>query len=94
MITRVSVVGIATITAALVILLSAFNGIESLIEKLYSDFDPAISIRSNAGKTFSSDQLPLTRLKKIEGVEHLTYYIEEIVVLKHEKKWVNARFRC
>lgn len=91
LITRVSVVGIATITAALVVLLSAFNGIESLIEKLYSDFDPAISIRSNTGKTFASDQLPLSRLQKIEGVEHLSYYIEEIVVLKHEKKWVNAK---
>ena len=36
-ITMISVVGIAIITAALVILLSAFNGIEKMIENLYSD---------------------------------------------------------
>ena len=90
MITRVSVVGIATITAALVILLSAFNGIESLIEKMYSDFDPAISIRSNTGKTFADDKIALSSIQKIEGVENTTFFIEEIVVLKHEKKWVNA----
>ena len=74
----------------MVILLSAFNGIESMIEKLYSDFDTDITIRSNAGKTFSENQLDFSTLLHVEGVKNVSRAIEEVVVLKHEKKWVNA----
>lgn len=90
LITRISVIGIAVITASLVILLSAFNGIESMIEKLYSDFDTDITIRSSVGKTFSEKQLEIESLYKVDGVKNLSKAIEEVVVLKHEKKWVNA----
>jgi lipoprotein-releasing system permease protein len=90
LITRISVIGIAVITASLVILLSAFNGIESMIEKLYSDFDSDITIRSTAGKTFPESQLDLKKIFVIEGVANVAKAIEEVVVIKHEKKWVNA----
>lgn len=90
LITRISVIGIAVITASLVILLSAFNGIESMIEKLYSDFDSDITIRSSNGKTFPENQIDIREILKIEGVSKTTRAIEEVVVLKHEKKWVNA----
>ena len=90
LITRISVVGIAVITAALVILLSAFNGIESMIEKLYSDFDPDVTIRSEVGKTFPEDLISFPELKKIDGVANISRAIEEVIVIKHEKKWVNA----
>lgn len=90
LITRISVIGIAVITASLVILLSAFNGIESMIEKLYSDFDSDITIRSTTGKTFPESQIDIRELLKIEGVAKTTRAIEEVVVIKHEKKWVNA----
>ena len=52
-ITRISVVGIAAITAALIILLSAFNGIEKMIEELYSEYDSDITIRAAETKTFN-----------------------------------------
>lgn len=83
-------IGIAVITASLVILLSAFNGIESMIEKLYSDFDADITIRSTNGKTFPESQIDLKEITKIDGVSNMTRAIEEVVVIKHEKKWVNA----
>lgn len=90
MITRISVVGISVTTAALVILLSAFNGIESMVEKLYSEFDSDVVIRSVKGKTFNENQINLNELRKIEGVKNVSKAIEEVVVLKNEKKWVNA----
>lgn len=90
LITRISVVGIAVITASLVILLSAFNGIEKMVESLYSDYDTAITIRSKNSKTFFENQLPIEKLKKVEGVHLLSKAVEETVVLKHEKKWLNA----
>lgn len=78
------------ITAALIILLSAFNGIEGMIEKLYSDFDSDITIRSEVAKTFPESQIDFKALSIIDGVENSSKAIEEIVVLNHEKKRVNA----
>ena len=83
-------IGIAIITAALIILLSAFNGIEQMIEKLYSEFDTDITIRIAEGKTFNEKRIDLVELNAIPGVENLTRALEEVVILKHENKWVNA----
>ena len=90
LITRISVIGIMVITAALVILLSAFNGIEKMIEALYSEYDTDITIRVEKGKTFSEDRLDISLISDLEGVDNITRAMEEVVILKHEKKWVNA----
>lgn len=71
--------------------MSAFNGIEQMVSKLYSDYDPAISMRSLEGKTFDSTTVNLTDLRKIPGVISLSKAIEETVIIKHGKKWINAR---
>lgn len=84
-------VGITIITAALVILLSAFNGIEKMIEKLYSDFDAPITIRSSQTKTFFENEIDFNQLATISGVKEYTKATEEIVVVKHEDKWANAQ---
>ncbi|WP_165366197.1 ABC transporter permease [Brumimicrobium glaciale] len=86
----ISVVGIAISTAALVILLSAFNGIEQMVIKLYSDFDPSISIRSAKAKTFNQGFIDLEKIKAVEGVQNTSRAIEEVIILKHEDKWVHA----
>ncbi len=90
-ITRVSVVGIAVITAALIILVSAFNGIEGMVERLYSEYDAAITVRSAKGKTFDATSIPFDQLQKIEGINHVSKAVEETVILMHQKKPVNAR---
>jgi len=85
------VIGIASITASLVILLSAFNGIEAMIEKLYSEFDSDITIRSNYGKTFLETQIDDKIFNQINGIEDFSRAVEETVILKKEDKWVNAQ---
>lgn len=62
-----------------------------MIEQLYSDFDPDIQITAKEGKTFDQSTLDLQRIVKFEGVSNVSRVIDEIVVVKHEKKWVNAR---
>jgi lipoprotein-releasing system permease protein len=90
-ITRISVVGITVITASLVILLSAFNGIEKMIEKLYSDFDATITIRSSERKTFFDSELNWNLIKNQPEIQLFAKAIEETVVLKNEDKWANAQ---
>jgi lipoprotein-releasing system permease protein len=87
----ISVFGISISTAALVILLSAFNGIEDMVIKLYSDFDPDITIRSAKAKTFNQDFIDLEALHQIDGVQSISRALEEVVILKHEQKWVHAK---
>ncbi|TXI84847.1 MAG: ABC transporter permease [Crocinitomicaceae bacterium] len=61
-----------------------------MIEKLYSDFDSDITIRSEVAKTFPESQLDFSKISRTEGVESTSKAVEEIVVLNHEKKRVNA----
>lgn len=74
----------------MVILLSAFNGIETMIESLYSEFEPNITISVNKGKTFDESEINWKALNRCQGIYSLSKGIEEVVVLRNEKKWVNA----
>ena len=52
-ISTISVVGVTVGTMALVIVLSVFNGFDSVVKSLFSAFDPEIQISVVEGKTFS-----------------------------------------
>ncbi len=90
LITRIATIGIIITTAALIILISVFNGIESMVEKLYTEFDADVTILPAEGKTFRLAQLDTSVLERTPGVNSWSRVVEEIVVLRHEKKWVNA----
>lgn len=91
LISAISVVGICISTAALIIVLSAFNGIEKIVVGLYTDFDTDLTIRSKKGKTFNSSFLDIDTLSKFEGVDGVSRALEEVVILRKGNKWVNAR---
>lgn len=91
LITRISIIGIAVVTSALIILIAAFNGIEKMIENLYSEFDSDIIVTPKSGKTFETNLIPFKQLSKFPFISSTSKVIDEIVVLRHEKKWVNAR---
>ena len=91
LISRISLFGVMIITAALVVLLSAFNGIEKMIEQLYSEFDPPITIQHAQRKTFFENEIDFRKIKSIPGVKTVSRQIEEIIVLRNEQKWINAK---
>jgi lipoprotein-releasing system permease protein len=86
----ISVLGIFISTTAMVIVLSAFNGIEGLVQNLFSSFDPAIKITVKEGKTFNENAIGINQLMEIEGVESVSKVIEEITMLKHGDQWITA----
>ena len=53
----VSMTGVIVGTAALVLLLSVFNGFEDLLLIMYNSFDPHIKITSKEGKTFDPESI-------------------------------------
>ena len=82
--------GIMVISAAMIILLSSFNGIESMIGDLYTEFDQGVIITPSKGKTMIENQIPWIKLSKLKGISRISKGIEETVILRNEEKWVNA----
>jgi len=74
----------------MIILLTAFNGIEMMIENLYSEFDSDITIHIAEGKSFNENRIDVEKLKSIDEIVSLSRAIEEVIILKHENKWINA----
>lgn len=85
-ISGISVVGVAIGTAALIIVLSVFNGFESLVVSLYNSFDPHLKIIPLSGKTFNPDSLPLDRIKSIKGIRYFSETLEDNALLKYRDK--------
>jgi lipoprotein-releasing system permease protein len=86
-IAAISMGGIAVGAAALIIVLSAFNGFEGLVKQLYSSFYPDLAIHPTEGKHFSTDSLDVEALRAVDGVAALSLTLEEnaIVVYKDEE---------
>lgn len=92
-ITGISIGGIAIGSMALIVILSAFNGLESLVESLYSSFDPDIKITATKGKTFEETAFPFNEVLAIDGVQGGTKVLEETVVLKYNQKQTFATIK-
>ncbi|GHN00118.1 membrane protein [Cytophagales bacterium WSM2-2] len=75
--------GIAFSTAALVIVLSVFNGLEGLLRSLNNAFDPEIKIEAAKGKSFVMDSVKLQKIKSLESVEVVTEVIEDYAYLRY-----------
>jgi len=82
-ISLLSMVGIAFSTAALIIVLSVFNGLEGLLRSLYSSFDPEIKIELLKGKSFEVSPEFLEKIKGIEGVKIVTEVIEDYAYVRY-----------
>ena len=78
----VSLVGVSIGTAALVLILSVFNGFEELILKMYNTFDPHIKITSSEGRVFNMDSISIYSPE----IKEKAYILEEKVLLKYQKK--------
>lgn len=79
----VSVGAIAVGTAALITVLSVFNGFTGLVKSLYSSFYPTLKVAPATGKTLLLTDAQLKAIAGIEGVAHLSRTIEEKAVLRN-----------
>lgn len=86
-ISGVSVVGIMISTAAMVIILSGFNGIEGLVFKMFSSFESDIQISAQNSKTFDKAYI-LPQVYEMEGVDKYSHVIEEIAIVKNGDNFI------
>jgi ABC-type lipoprotein release transport system permease subunit len=68
---------------ALIIILSVFNGLETMVRSIFNTFDPDIKITAAEGKTFIPDSSRLRLLANVDGVSCYSLTIEENALLKY-----------
>ncbi|MGL6068101.1 MAG: ABC transporter permease, partial [Sediminibacterium sp.] len=77
----IAVTAIAVGTASLIIILSVFNGFESLVKSLYGDFYPSLKIIPATGKVQGVSKETLEALRKSRGVAAFSAIVEEKALL-------------
>ncbi|WP_394339843.1 ABC transporter permease [Mucilaginibacter conchicola] len=75
--------GVLVGSAALIIILSVFNGLEKVILGLYSNFTPELKIEPRLGKTFNPDEPYFQSLKKDPSIVSFTEVLQERALMKY-----------
>lgn len=83
MISGLGMAGVAFCTAALIIVLSVFNGLGDLLRSLHLAFDPALKIEAARGKSFLVDDALIAKIENTAGVELVTQVIEDFAYVRY-----------
>ena len=93
LISGLSVVAVAMPVAAMIILLSVFNGFESLVKSMYSAFDADLTVSARLGQTFPADAIDTAAVARIPGVEAFSFVLEQSALLEHAGRQATATVR-
>ena len=77
MISAVSIVAMAIPVAAIILLLSIFNGLERMALDNLKSVDPDLSITPREGTTFRVEELPSALLDDLADVEQYSFILEQ-----------------
>jgi len=93
LISWISLIGIAVSTAALIVVLSVYNGIGNLTQSLFNSFDPELLVQPAKGKTFHTADIDIASLQQISGVAAVSQIVEENawVTYRHNQAIVSLR---
>jgi lipoprotein-releasing system permease protein len=89
----VTVAAMAIGTAALVVVLSIFNGFEGLVKQLYSSFYPDVRITSATQKVLMLSKEALQKINSINGVTAVSCTVEENAHLQNGTFRTNATLK-
>jgi len=92
-ISGISAFGVLVGTAALIIILSAFNGLERMILTMYSTFTPELRIEPATGKFFHIDSVDQKWLKDNPKVLYYAEVLQEKVLLRYGENQFIATLR-
>ncbi|MES2627632.1 MAG: ABC transporter permease [Bacteroidota bacterium] len=92
-ISAISAMVIAFVTMAMVVVLSVFNGIEGLVEKLYNTLDSELVISPEQGKRFDSAAFPFAVLDNSDVVQSYSRVIEDEVLIQYNGRQTVAALK-
>ena len=90
-ISAISAIGMAVGTAALIIILSVYNGFDSLIRSMMSNVEPDLLITPATGKTFIPDDSTFDWIYAQPSVKNMCCVLEEQVFISYDGKQSLAR---
>lgn len=93
LISGLSVAAVAMPVAAMIILLSVFNGFETLVKSMYSAFDADLTITPQQGQTFAQEAIDTAAIRRIPGVGALSFTLEQSALLEHAGRQATATVR-
>ena len=85
-ITWISILGISVGSFALIVVLSAFNGLEEVISSMNNRLTPDLQIATVKGKTIDLATFPIGQLKDIQGVDYVIPTITEDALFRANDK--------
>jgi lipoprotein-releasing system permease protein len=80
-----SMIGVAFSTAALIIVLSVFNGLENLFRSLNTSFDPELKVETTLGKSFEFTPALKQKINSIKDIEIVTEVIEDYALVRYRE---------
>ena len=89
----ISLIGIAVSTAALIIVLSVYNGIGQVTQTLFNSFDPELVVQPAQGKTLHLHDIDYGALCRTDGVATVSQIAEENawMTYRHNEAIVSLR---
>ena len=90
LISFISFFGLFVSSAALIIILSGFNGIQQYVENMYGKHSADIFIKPLKGKTISNQDPIFETINHIPEIKYFNKTIEETVLLKFNDQWTSA----
>ena len=85
-ITWISIIGISVGSFALIVVMSAFNGLGEVVSSMNSQLTPDMQISSVKGKTIDLASFPTERLQSIDGLEYIAPSITEDALFRANDK--------
>ncbi len=82
----ISIIAIAVTTGALVVILSAMNGLTLTVANLYNAFEPDIKVSIAKGKYFQADDALVQKIKAIKGVGIISKTLNDKALVKNVDK--------
>lgn len=85
-ITTISSIAVGVVTAAMICVMSVMNGFGTMVEQMFSQFDPDIRITAKNGKSFHLSPETKDQLLALPEVNLLSESIEETALIYFEDK--------
>lgn len=82
----ISIIAIAVTTAALIVILSAMNGLTGTVADLYNTLEPDIKISSATEKYFSLSEKSLNEIRSINGVRIISQTLSDKALIRNVDK--------
>lgn len=82
----ISAVGVLSGTAALIIVLSVFNGMEEVVVDSFNSFNPDLKVTLHEGKSFAIDSFPVSQLQEIKGVSAVEEIVSDLTLIEYDGK--------